>query len=175
MDTPGYGYRSQKSWGDTIVKYLGARKTLRGAVVLLSSEKKIMPEDKWLLEALADANVRTMVVVTKADKVRAGDDKGGWAGKCIDRALAIRAELKRIQRGTGRDWKEDAGWSSDVFVTAAGHGQAGKASNKAGMGGVRLAVLEMAGFNVGNAVEQKPENVSYDGKIVPFDEIVWKS
>ncbi|KAJ6780181.1 hypothetical protein PWT90_04409 [Aphanocladium album] len=171
MDTPGYGYRSQSTWGDTIVRYLGARKTLKGAVVLLSAEKRLMGEDRWLLEALADANVRTMVVVTKADKMLKG---GGaeWAAKCAKKAVDVRRELQRIQRGTGRDWREDAGWSSDVFVTAA---KVGKASSKAGMGGVRAAILEMAGFKLEDAVEQQPENISYTGKIVSFDDIVWKS
>lgn len=181
LDTPGYGYRSQATWGDTIVRYLGARKTLRGAVVLLSAEKRVMPEDRWLLEALADANVRTVVVVTKADKAvrrgKGGRDGGGdWAAKCADKAAEVRRELRRIQKGTGSDWKEDAGWSSDVFVTAAGLVQMGKASNRAGMGGVRAAVLDMAGFKLeGDAVEQQPENISYTGKIVSFEDIVWKS
>lgn len=170
MDTPGYGFRSQATWGDTIVRYLGGRKTLKGAVVLLSAEKRLMPEDRWLLEALADANARTMVVVTKADKAR----KGGveWGARCADKAADVRRELQRIQKGTGRDWKEDAGWSSDVFVTAAG---LGRESNKAGMGGVRAAILEMAGFKLEAAVEQQPDNISYTGKIVSFDDIVWKS
>lgn len=180
MDTPGYGYRSQSTWGGTIVRYLGARKTLKGAVVLLSAEKRLMPEDRWLLEALADANVRTVVVVTKADKLRrrageGGQDGKGWAEQCSDKAAAIRAELTRIQKGTGRDWKEDAGWSSDVFITAAGAGHAGKANNMAGMGAVRAAILDMAGFQVAeDVVEQKPDNISYTGEVVPFDDIVWK-
>ncbi|KAJ4165403.1 hypothetical protein LMH87_007037 [Akanthomyces muscarius] len=181
LDTPGYGYRSQTTWGDTIVRYLGARKTLRGAVVLLSAEKRLMPEDRWLLEALADANVRTVVVVTKADKavVRRGKGGGGggtWADRCAEKAAEVRKELRRIQKGTGSNWEEDAGWSSDVFVTAAGLGQMGKTSNRAGMGGVRAAILDMAGFKVEDAaVEQQPENISYTGKIVSFDDIVWKS
>lgn len=180
LDTPGYGYRSQATWGDTIVRYLGARKTLRGAVVLLSAEKRLMPEDRWLLEALADANVRTVVVVTKADKAVARRGKGGgggiWADICVEKAAEVRKELRRTQKGTGSSWEEDAGWSSDVFVTAAGLGRMGKTSNRAGMGGVRAAILDIAGFKVEDqAVEQQPENISYTGKIVSFDDIVWKS
>ncbi|TQV96661.1 ribosome biogenesis GTP-binding protein YsxC [Cordyceps javanica] len=177
VDTPGYGFRSQATWGDTVVRYLGARKALRGAVVLLSAEKRLMPEDRWLLEALADADVRTVAVVTKADKAARGGGGGGdWAARCAKKAEDIRRELRRTEKATGSGWREGAGWSSDVFVTAAGLGQMGKTSNRAGMGGVRAAILDMAGFTLeDDAVEQQPENISYTGKIVSFDDIVWKS
>lgn len=174
VDTPGYGYRSQATWGDTIVRYLGARKALRGAVVLMSAEKRLMPEDRWLLEALADADVRTVAVVTKADKAARGGS--GWAARCADKAAELRKELRRIQKGTGSGWKEDAGWASDVYVTAAGLVRMGKASNGAGMGAVRAAVLDMAGLALEeDAVVQQPENISYTGKVVSFDDIVWKT
>ncbi|KAM3554675.1 hypothetical protein MY1884_006011 [Beauveria asiatica] len=198
MDTPGYGFRSQATWGETVVRYLGARKALRGAVLLVSAEKRLTPGDRWVLEALADADVRTLVVVTKADKADKAaarrDKQGGfWAGPCAAKAEEMREEMRRVERGTGTGWKEGAGWSSDVFVTAAGCPSPGKKaskrtrdvgdcvvahdmSNKAGMGAVRAAILEMVGLAVkDNGADQQPQNISYTGKIVSFDDIVWKS
>ncbi|KAM3443052.1 hypothetical protein MY4824_000757 [Beauveria thailandica] len=195
MDTPGYGFRSQATWGETVVRYLGARKALRGAVLLVSAEKRLTPGDRWVLEALADADVRTLVVVTKADKAAARRDKQGgfWAGPCAAKAEEMREEMRRVERGTGTGWKEGAGWSSDVFVTAAGCPPPGKKaskrtrdagdcvvahdmSNKAGMVAVRAAILEMVGLAVkDNGADQQPQNISYTGKIVSFDDIVWKS
>ncbi|KAM3504280.1 hypothetical protein MY10362_003667 [Beauveria mimosiformis] len=198
VDTPGYGFRSQATWGETVVRYLGARKALRGAVVLVSAEKRLTPGDRWVLEALADADVRTLVVVTKADKADKAaprrDKHGGfWAGPCAAKAEEMREEMRRVERGAGTGWKEGAGWSSDVFVTAAGCPPPGKKaskrtrdagdcvvahdmSNKAGMGAVRAAILEMVGLAVkDNGADQQPQNISYTGKIVSFDDIVWKS
>ncbi|OAA69084.1 GTP binding protein (EngB) [Cordyceps fumosorosea ARSEF 2679] len=174
VDTPGYGYRSQSTWGDSVVRYLGARTALRGAVVLLAAEKRLTAEDRWLLAALADADVRTLAVLTKADKVAGGE----WAARCADKAEEVRRELRKAERG-GRSmgWREGEGWSSDVLVTAAGLARMGKASNAAGMGAVRAAILDMAGVAPLEelADEQKPENISYTGKVVSFDDIVWKS
>ncbi|KAM3503564.1 hypothetical protein MY11210_008662 [Beauveria gryllotalpidicola] len=198
VDTPGYGFRSQATWGETVVRYLGARKALRGAVVLVSAEKRLTPGDRWVLEALADADVRTLVVVTRADKAnkaaaRRGTQGGFWAGPCAAKAEEMREEMRRVERGAGTGWKEGAGWSSDVFVTAAGCPPPGKKapkrtrdagdcvvaqdmSNKAGIGAVRAAILEMVGLAVKNdGAQQQPQNVSYTGKIVSFDDIVWKS
>ncbi|KAM3483042.1 hypothetical protein MY8738_003486 [Beauveria namnaoensis] len=198
VDTPGYGFRSQATWGETVVRYLGARKALRGAVVLVSAEKRLTPGDRWVLEALANADVRTLVVVTKADKAdkaaaRRDKQSGFWAGPCAAKAEEMREEMRRVERGTGTGWKEGAGWSSDVFVTAAGCPPPGKKaskrtrdagdcvvahdmSNKAGMGAVRAAILEMVGLAVkDNGANQQPQNISYTGKIVSFDDIVWKS
>jgi GTP-binding protein len=167
MDTPGYGYRSQKSWGNTIVKYLGSRKTLRGAVVLLSSEKKLLPDDRWLLEQLAIANTRTIVVLTKADKAKGGGD---WAGNCTQRAEAVMQELKEL----GRWRKREEAWMPEIYVTAVGMMNATRLGNNAGLGGVRAAILEMAGFDVKDDVTKQDEAVSYTGKIVSFDDIQWK-
>ncbi|KAK3192607.1 hypothetical protein K4F52_001406 [Lecanicillium sp. MT-2017a] len=166
MDTPGYGFKSQSSWGETIVKYLGARKMLRGAVVLLSSEKKLLPDDRWLLEQLADANTRTAVVLTKADK-----GKKDWVTNCTQRAEAITKELRSIGR-----WNKGAeAWSPEIYVTAAGVVNASRIGNKAGLGGVRAAILEMAGFDVKEDVTKQDEAISYMGNIVSFDDIKWKT
>jgi GTP-binding protein len=47
--------------------------------------------------------------------------------------------------------------------------------NGGGIGGVRLAILEMAGFSLGDKIEKQPETKAYTGKVVSFDDIVWKS
>lgn len=166
MDTPGYGFRSQTSWGETIVKYLGSRKMLRGAVVLLSSEKRLLPDDRWLLEQLAEANTRTIVVLTKADKT-----KGDWAENCKTRAEAITKELGEL----GRWRKGEDAWAPEIYVTAAGMINATRLGNKAGLGGVRAAILDMAGFDIKEDVTKQDEAISYMGKIVSFDDIKWKT
>lgn len=173
MDTPGYGFKSQTTWGDAIVKYMTSRKALKGAVLLLSSEKKrILKEDRMVLEKLAETNTRTLAVLTKADKT--GYD---WMTHCASLAAAMQEEFQAVQKSVNPDWSQGSGWVSDVFVTAAG--MKGARGNAAGLGGVRSAVLDMAGIHLEEQAdpEAKPasENKAYSGKIVSFDDIQWKS
>ncbi|QUC22877.1 uncharacterized protein UV8b_07118 [Ustilaginoidea virens] len=169
VDTPGYGYRSQASWGDAILSYVRARSMLRGAVVLLSSEKRLMPEDRWILGALAEANTRTVVVVTKADK-----SKGAWVVKATALADSVQRELDRFDGESGYRWRVSLGAAAHIYVTSAGISSPGKLRNGGGMGGVRSAILEMAGFALDNTVSRNAQSLTYGGPIVSFDDIQWK-
>ncbi|KAM0259341.1 hypothetical protein ACHAQJ_003373 [Trichoderma viride] len=171
VDTPGYGYKSQASWGDSVWKYIKARKMLRGAVVLLSSEKKLMDQDKWLLRTLAQANTRTLVVLTKADK-----GGGSWTERCFEASKLLRVELRKISRSVGNGWEEGSGWNPDIYITAAGMDRLPKLASGGGIGGVRTSILEMAGFDLSDKeVKKKDETVTYGGPVVSFDDIKWKA
>ncbi|KAM0513570.1 hypothetical protein ACHAPE_007620 [Trichoderma viride] len=170
VDTPGYGFKSQASWGDAVWKYIKARKMLRGAVVLISSEKKLMEQDKWLLRTLAEANTRTLVVLTKADK-----GGGSWTERCSEMAELLRGELRKISRSAGNGWKEGSGWNPDIYITAAGMDRMPKLASGGGVGGVRTSILEMAGFDLQDKeVKKKDETITYGGSVVSFDDIKWK-
>ena len=169
VDTPGYGFRSQAGWGASILAYLEGRRMLRGAVVLLSSEKRLLPEDTWLLKKLAESNTRTLVVLTKADKGR-----NDWPSRCSDMAETVLEELQSLNGAVGGGWRAGGGPTSDIYVTSAGMDGPGKLGNGGGMGGVRAAILEMAGFTLQDKVTKKAEAVTYSGPIVSFDDIQWK-
>ncbi|UNI18065.1 hypothetical protein JDV02_004360 [Purpureocillium takamizusanense] len=168
VDTPGYGYRSQASWGEAVTGYIRGRHMLRGAVLLLSSEKgRLLPEDEWLLRTLAEANTRTLVVLTKADKGR----HENWPARCGAMADTLLRVLRNMNKSVGGGWRTATGATGDVFITAAGMDTTGKLGNGAGMGGVRAAILEMAGYTLQDKVAKKDEAVTYTGPIVSFDDI----
>lgn len=176
MDTPGYGFRSKADWGDAIVQYLGSRKMLRGAVVLLSSEKRLMDADRWILKVLSESRTRTLTVLTKVDKA-----KGGWGTVGAGMAEELQKELKRLEQASDYEWAEGSGWVPDVYLTAAGmNGASNTIGSGAGMGGIRSAILEMAGIDLGvktkNEVKQEGEdlaNKAYEGKVISFDDLPW--
>lgn len=172
VDTPGYGYKSRAGWGDAIVKYIGARNMLRGAVVLLSSDKKLMDQDRWIIRSLAESNTRTLLVLTKADK-----SGSSWETVCSSMAKAVRDDLKKMERAVGGEWKEGSGWTPEVHITSAGMDKIPKLGNGGGMGGVRSAILDMAGFSLEQTdkVSKKDETLTYTGAIVSFDDIKWKT
>ncbi|KHN95941.1 GTP-binding domain, HSR1-related protein [Metarhizium album ARSEF 1941] len=170
VDTPGYGFNSQASWGHAVMNYLQARRMLRGAVVLLSSEKKLLPEDKWILRTLAEANTPTVVVLTKADKA-----KNGWVERCCVLADAVQQEIDGLNQESGGKWKNVEGAASHIYITATGMESPGRLKNGGGLGGVRIAILELAGFTLQDTVTKRADTAMYTGPVVSFDDIQWKA
>ncbi|KAF9767237.1 hypothetical protein IL306_000219 [Fusarium sp. DS 682] len=171
MDTPGYGFKSQEDWGKTILKYLNVRKMLRGAVILIPADKKLQETDRWMLRTLARSNTRTLVVITKADKP--GDK---WQDACHKLQTEIEGIMRGLEAQSAASWREGSGRMLDVYATATKIAFVSRRlGNGGGIGGVRLAILEMAGFSLGDKIEKQPETKAYTGQIVSFDDIVWKS
>lgn len=74
VDLPGYGYARvsktrRHSWQPLIDSYLRMTHQLRGIVLLLDIRRDPSAEDLAMLDYLADLEVPTLVVLTKADKV----------------------------------------------------------------------------------------------------------
>ncbi|KJZ73771.1 hypothetical protein HIM_06889 [Hirsutella minnesotensis 3608] len=151
------------------------RTALRGAVVLLSMDKKkgALGHDLWLLRALARSETPTLVVLTKAD--RCGAD---WPLRSESTADAVNRDLMALDDEFGGRWRVHSGPTTCVHVTAAGIDKVGglrSLGNAAGIGGVRRAMLQVAGFSVsGKGVEKAAEHQAYSGPIVPFEELQWK-
>ncbi|KAK1590048.1 uncharacterized protein LY79DRAFT_516572 [Colletotrichum navitas] len=140
VDTPGYGHASHEEWGREVVEYLNKRTMLRGVILLLSSEKKVSEKDAQIVKLLADAGRPVMLVFTKMDKalLRRAREEGGIAERL--------REAERCFARTGWD-----GWVRKVYITAARmeRDKAWKVDgtgSAAGMAGVRMGVLELAGI-----------------------------
>jgi len=75
VDLPGYGWakvskKERDSWQRLIESYLEGRPQLRAAMLLQDLRRKISEDEILLLEWLAERSVPSMVVVTKADKLK---------------------------------------------------------------------------------------------------------
>ncbi|KAK0743817.1 hypothetical protein B0T18DRAFT_329853 [Schizothecium vesticola] len=167
VDMPGYGLNSRREWGVEIDKYLKRRKMLRGAVVLVDAKAGIKDGDRLALELLRNARVRTMVVMTKADKV-------GYGEAGMDKAcLAVWKELRRVE-GRGLHWGEGSGWDKEIWVTGAGDPTK---SGGLGVEGARWAICKMVGLTEEVRTAVRPvvveEKKVEAPKIVPFDQINW--
>ncbi|KAH8903077.1 hypothetical protein BR93DRAFT_885599 [Coniochaeta sp. PMI_546] len=174
MDMPGYGQNSREEWGVEISKYLSRRKMLRGAVLLIDAVAGIKDGDRLVLRLLRDADVRTAVVLTKADKLgygvvgRDGDGTKGVeeVGRMCERVWDL---LRDLERGSVA-WTEGRGWEREIWVTGAGDPRNGGT----GVEGARFAIARMAGLvedtrEVGRVVVEKPAQ-----RIVPFEELQWR-
>jgi GTP-binding protein len=171
VDMPGYGLGSEAEWGKEIQKYLARREMLRGAVVLVDAVAGVKAADRQVLEILRDAEVKTAVVLTKADKLSRESQNGRAESRVDEVCLSIWEELRRIEQGS-LTWLEgsEKGWQNEIWVTSAGDPDA----NGEGVGvlGARWAICRMAGLVEDSRVQKVPALAKPPvQKIVSFDDI----
>ena len=78
VDLPGYGYANAplkvvEKWQRLLKAYLAGRASLRRAFVLVDARHGVKPVDDEIMTLLDKAAVTFQVVLTKADKVKAGE------------------------------------------------------------------------------------------------------
>ena len=91
VDLPGYGYarvarERRAEWRPLIEGYVRRSPVLRGLVLLLDARREPSPDDRSMLDFLADVGLPTLVAITKMDKY------GTAAG--ADRVAALVSELE---------------------------------------------------------------------------------
>ena len=168
VDMPGYGLSSKAEWGVEIAKYLARRSMLRGALLLIDAVAGFKDGDRMALGLLRDANVRTTVILTKADKLGYGVDSGGDAG-VRKMCLSVWEELRSAERRE-LTWTEGSGWEPEIWITGAGDPKHGGI----GVDGARLAICRMAGL-VDDSRKSPAQGLGLagSGNIVSFDQIQW--
>jgi GTP-binding protein len=80
VDLPGYGFAKvplemKKAWNKVMFGYLQDRAQLGMVVQLLDARHKPSEKDLDMLEILDDAEVPTLIVATKIDKLKRGERK----------------------------------------------------------------------------------------------------
>jgi GTP-binding protein len=78
VDLPGYGYAKAPKgevdrWNRLIRKYLKGRVGLRRLCVLIDARHGLKVSDRQVMDLLAESAVVYQIVLTKTDKVKAGD------------------------------------------------------------------------------------------------------
>jgi GTP-binding protein len=93
VDLPGYGFarvplRVKKSWGGMVETYLEKRDNLKAVVIILDIRRDLSAGDKELLDWLNHYGKKSIIVLTKADKLS--------RQKSISRAKQIGNQLQQI-------------------------------------------------------------------------------
>ncbi|KAI1758429.1 hypothetical protein F4782DRAFT_478104 [Xylaria castorea] len=159
VDMPGYGHASLKEWGRNISLYLRKRNFIKGAIVLIDAKVGPKESDFHLLQLLSDAQLKTAIVMTKADKARKGLE--GLRETCTKIWDGIRA----IEAGsTDGNWE----WEKDVYVTAVGATDFAVA--KLTLTTARLAVARLAGLVKDERLDVG-RNKRWSGKMISFDDL----
>ncbi|CAJ2505576.1 Uu.00g129700.m01.CDS01 [Anthostomella pinea] len=160
VDMPGYGHASLKEWGRNIALYLNKRNGVQGAIVLIDAEVGPKDSDFHLLELLSRADLRTAIVLTKADKVKSGLE--GMRKTCEKLWDGIRDIENRL---TETRW----GWERDIFVTAVGARDHAVVSSTVTT--ARLAVARLAGLVKDDRPAVAERDRKWSGKIISFDDL----
>jgi len=108
-DLPGYGYARiskdrRAEWKPLIEGFLRSSPQLRGIVQLLDLRHDPTPDDAQMFDLLADIGVPTIVVATKADKVKSSQ----VAERMLALAVALGIDTEQMipfsaVTGSGRD------------------------------------------------------------------------
>lgn len=172
VDLPGYGLGSEAEWGIEIQKYLSRRQMLKGAVLLIDAVAGVKEADRMVLETLRDAQVRTSVVLTKADKLVRDANEERARSRIEDVCRSVWNELRRAEAGSAT-WLEGAekGWQREIWITSAGDPDAD--GNGIGIVGVRWEICRLAGLVEDKRVLNPPPKPAAAQKIVSFDQIEW--
>ncbi|KAI1260138.1 hypothetical protein F5Y18DRAFT_420271 [Xylariaceae sp. FL1019] len=161
VDLPGYGHRSMKEWGKHISLYLSKRDALKGAVLLIDAEVGPKQGDLDALDLLSEFQVKTAIILTKADKVKGGVN--GLQDTCKKVWDALHNVEQKIKEG---NWT----WEKDVFVTASGAKDA--VIRKSTATTARLAVAQLAGLTQDNRPKVARDQ-RWTGKMISFDDLQW--
>jgi len=69
LDMPGYGKGGRADWGTQVLKYLGKRRQLKRAFLLVDAEHGVKDSDRQLLELFQEQEVPHQVILAKADRI----------------------------------------------------------------------------------------------------------
>lgn len=111
VDLPGYGFakvplRVKAKWGRVVSAYLEERETLRLVVLLIDSRHKPSVHDHEVLEFLDRAEVPTLLVATKIDKLKRSERKRNLERIRESLALSEEALIVPFSVVTGEGKKE---------------------------------------------------------------------
>ncbi len=111
VDLPGYGFAKvplavKENWGRVMTSYLAHREPLKMAAVLVDARHKPSEQDMEMLALLDDAEVPTLVVATKVDKLKRSERSRNM--KRIRETLELDrdAEILSFSSETGEGKKE---------------------------------------------------------------------
>jgi GTP-binding protein len=115
VDLPGYGFASvpleiKKSWGSMVETYLRTRANLKAVVVILDIRREPGEGDLDLLDWLDQYGIKSIIVLTKADKLSRA--QASERARLIGKAIADASDVKPIifsaktREGMKEIWEE---------------------------------------------------------------------
>lgn len=166
LDMPGYGLGGQTEWGVEIIKYLGRRKQLKRAFLLIDADHGPKASDISMIQLFNHHKVPFQVILSKIDKVLASSNARRVPSKDdfshrLERLDSILESTKSLLQ---KDIELDEGHVVGEIIACSSRPSV--VGNKLGIDAVRFATLRAAGLHFQPEVKLAPAV-----EIVPFEEI----
>lgn len=145
LDMPGYGKGGRAEWGTQILKYLGQRKELKRAFLLIDAQHGIKPSDRQLIELFQEQAVPYQIVLSKVDRVLFNGSRTPSQGALESRFSELRRTMESVKEIMQPDAEEDGGAVGEVIACSSEKWIEGK---RLGIDAVRFAMLQAAGLEL---------------------------
>ena len=110
VDLPGYGFAKRsrteaESWQEMIFSYLRGRSRLRRVALLIDARRGVLESDQQVMALLDRAAVSYVLVLTKADELKTGDQTQALEAAAVEAgkhtAALAQVQLTSALTGTG--------------------------------------------------------------------------
>lgn len=166
LDMPGYGKGGQATWGKEILKYLGKRKTLRRAYILIDSEVGLKDSDRQLLAIFKKEEIPHQIVLSKVDKLLFQKRNRKPSEGALNSRLQVLSQVfDAVRRETATPGEDLRGAFGEILACSSERPFA----QTLGIEEVRHSMLAAAGLEMNAERKKIKETV-----VVPFDEVAWK-
>ncbi|KFY53206.1 hypothetical protein V496_07811 [Pseudogymnoascus sp. VKM F-4515 (FW-2607)] len=142
LDMPGYGKGGHADWGKEVLKYLGKRKQLKRAFVLVDAEVGLKKTDEQLLAIFRKEEIPHQIVLSKVDKLLFPKNRKPSQGALDSRMQVLQCVFKMTRRSTQPNPEDMSGALGEIIGCCSERpfGQV------LGINEVRHAMLQAAGL-----------------------------
>lgn len=116
LDMPGYGKGGQAEWGKEIMKYLGKRKQLKRAFVLVDAEVGLKSSDEQLLAIFRKEEIPHQIVLSKVDKLLFPKNRMPSEGALESRREVLRCVFESVRRVTQPNPEDITGALGEIIA-----------------------------------------------------------
>lgn len=163
LDMPGYGKGGRAEWGTEVLKYLGKRRQLKRAFLLIDAEHGVKSSDQQLIALLKEHSVPYQIVLSKADRVlyTGSREPGEWA--LNNRISQLRRVMETVKDLVQPSPEDDVLGVGEVLACSSEKWVNG---NRMGINAVRFAMLQAAGLEL-----ERQTPLAKPVETIPFDQI----
>lgn len=142
LDMPGYGKGGHADWGKEVLKYLGKRKQLKRAFVLVDAEVGLKKTDEQLLAIFRKEEIPHQIVLSKVDKLLFPKNRKPSQGALDSRMQVLKRVFDTTRRSTQPNPEDMSGALGEIIGCCSERpfGQV------LGINEVRHAMLQAAGL-----------------------------
>ena len=100
VDLPGYGYakvseKIKETWQKSLAEYIESRQALKGLILLMDIRHPLKPLDEMILHFAIESQIKTHILLTKADKVN--QQSKSLAVRQVQQTYQLSEELVSVQ------------------------------------------------------------------------------